>query len=798
MEFACGFVYAAPSTQKQNRNSVKISALLPPRHKIFPSSPLPPPPTASEETQNYQSSFPEKRLVEDVTKNNDPKRAWNKEPLYENTEFHQKQKTIVQSFELNPGVQCPPQPMQGEKRKALLPPPRKLQLGSSSLSSGLDSISDSNASQESSLVYDCPDPEKDDVTDPLEATFSYSRAEAIFLGQNPDEPHTEICRFTAISADLPPLPPRPSFMKRIPQYQVFPNITLSSDSPPSSTCVTLASDVPLGVPADKQPLPGDPNVILVNLGKIVTEDNASVIEKELATCTRCLSASESIYDNLVESCYFCQPWKSSTSPSSFQPVPPPTGCQDYLCPLSPEPEAKSPRNSLVMFCIDISEAMTGASEMLLLMCCLCCPLQHVQQAVLQCVQTLGERDPSTRVGLITFNDQVALHGRGPLCSQFLLGKELDDRDHVQKVAAGFRPPPPLSESREWLRREIHSLSLLARFSPSPLRLQKCGKVAMGPAVLVAITMASQQPGSKVVICTGSKANTALGNLEVEDTDSHSLVASSIFYQELAEHAAHHGVMLSVVTFEQTDCRLDELGKLADRTGGKVAIVRPSELCGEFLLAAERTAVATHCSVTLLLPTALCTRGEKEAGNRITRDVGNVTPDTEITFRFRAREEDAVALLSAGEVRVQLQIQYRRAGGRAMFRVLSVSRRVTDDIALALSSMSLPILQLNLSHSCSALALRGRYRDAQREGETQTKLMERALDFRKTSEGEQKRSEWEDIVGPPCDVLHRYMRTKPSSMSDIQSLTDTGAMLLFAMKNGSRMSLLQRGRAELPS
>lgn len=36
----------------------------------------------------------------------------------------------------------------------------------------------------------------------------------------------------------------------------------------------------------------------------------------------------------------------------------------------------------------------------------------------------------------------------------------------------------------------------------------------------------------------------------------------------------------------------------------------------------------------------CTRGEREAGHKGTREVGNVDPDTEITFQFGANEQDA--------------------------------------------------------------------------------------------------------------------------------------------------------------
>lgn len=47
----------------------------------------------------------------------------------------------------------------------------------------------------------------------------------------------------------------------------------------------------------------------------------------------------------------------------------------------------------------------------------------------------------------------------------------------------------------------------------------------------------------MIICTDGKANTELGNLEVEDNDAHTLLSSTIFYQELGDYAANEGWVL---------------------------------------------------------------------------------------------------------------------------------------------------------------------------------------------------------------------------------------------------------------
>lgn len=50
------------------------------------------------------------------------------------------------------------------------------------------------------------------------------------------------------------------------------------------------------------------------------------------------------------------------------------------------------------------------------------------------------------------------------------------------------------------------------------------------------------------------------------------------------HPSFISVTVSVLSIEGTDCRLDELGRLADRTGGKVrSVVMCVNICHIFIL-----------------------------------------------------------------------------------------------------------------------------------------------------------------------------------------------------------------------
>ncbi|XP_054455473.1 circularly permutated Ras protein 1-like [Anoplopoma fimbria] len=767
MEFACGFVYVPPSvTQKdgQRPNVIQRSALLPRVNRIRPRNPPPPPPTNSAEANSLKSPQSHPKVIEQLERSKEVKKAVNPTPFYENAEFQNKVGE-ASSRRITP-QQSPP------RKTALLPPHMRSSANSQSPPYSQPLVSSNTSSQ--TFTYDLPN-EPDLKVRPWDPNYSYATPEGTGVAVKLPAETIKVCSHTSV----PLLPPRPSFMKLIPEYMLLlpaPHSSTST-SPKSISDTSLVPSPTSKGSADKGPLPGNPNVLLVSLGKLLSEERAQTTKGDPTSCSECGAVLESCYVNMVNECYFCQPWELTSTPSMPQ-------ChQDALSWLYPNEKPDCAADGLLLLCIDVSGSMSVTSEVIeggqLVHKT---RLQFVLEAVLQCVQRLSEQQPDMRVGLITFNNQVTMHGNENLTSHSLSGSELTDRNFLKKTAAGFPTPPPLSQTKDYLQRQVMGLS-------------DGGFTALGPAALLTITIASRQPGSNVIICTDGKANTGLGNLEVEDDDT--LLSSAIFYQDLGDYAANQGVTVSVLSIEGTDCRLDELGRLADRTGGKVVIASPKSLHTEFEQIIENRMIATHCTVMLLLPKSLCTRGEKEAGHKGTREVGNVAPDTEITFQFGANEHDKdVSAPAAGSrVFIQLQIRYRQREGQTMLRVITAGRDVTDESSAALSSLSMAIIQLNSSQAGAALAVRGRFLDARREGEVQRKLIERAIEYNHSAEDHQTYQEWIKTMEPIYSNQHNYTRRK-SVDSDLESLTDAGAALLYTMKHSNRKTIVLKNKHKL--
>ena len=66
-----------------------------------------------------------------------------------------------------------------------------------------------------------------------------------------------------------------------------------------------------------------------------------------------------------------------------------------------------------------------------------------------------------------------------------------------------------------------------------------GGTALGPALLIATTMAAKIPGSKVIMCTDGEANLGIGSLG-HNNDWENVMEKGTFYEEVATDAASKG------------------------------------------------------------------------------------------------------------------------------------------------------------------------------------------------------------------------------------------------------------------
>ncbi|XP_064873187.1 uncharacterized protein LOC135571344 [Oncorhynchus nerka] len=175
-----------------------------------------------------------------------------------------------------------------------------------------------------------------------------------------------------------------------------------------------------------------------------------------------------------------------------------------------------------------------------------------------------------------------------------------------------------------------------------------------------------------------------------------------------------------MTFEGTDCRLAEVGRLADQTGGRVNIVNIGTVATEIQSALADNILATGVRATLLAADGMYFPYE-ECNHCLVRDIGNVTEGVEITFQFACKPDSIESFMRRDRLPFQLQLSFTTRDQQKVTRIITEQRRlqpaasnteacmrapaIMDDCMITLSvaerCVLSPLLNSLFNHDCVA-------------------------------------------------------------------------------------------------
>ncbi|CAF0832318.1 unnamed protein product [Rotaria sordida] len=315
-------------------------------------------------------------------------------------------------------------------------------------------------------------------------------------------------------------------------------------------------------------------------------------------------------------------------------------------------------------------------------------LQGVQMAVDANLDKLVKDTPTRRAALLTFNHEITYYGDGTRDEPLVIrGDKLNNANDL------------LHEAEKELNHELKPVAeTKTKLTERVYDLEEGGQTALGPAVVFALNIASKRQGSKIVICTDGLANRGLGSLETAQDEkvdeairNQALEEGNQFYAELTERAREKGVSISVITIKGTACLLPVIGQMADGTGSNVTIVDLLNMRDEFASILEQKIIASNVEATLIVHRGLYIRNPdnlEDKLNKIKRDIGNVTKQTEVTFEFGIRNKEEVKekyhidLDQLERLPFQVQVTYTAADGSKALRVLTQLKEATGDREIA--------------------------------------------------------------------------------------------------------------------
>ncbi|XP_078491585.1 circularly permutated Ras protein 1 [Ciona intestinalis] len=504
---------------------------------------------------------------------------------------------------------------------------------------------------------------------------------------------------SSLSISPPKTPTAPSFsavnsIRRVEPSAPSPTASMRSRSETAWDAIVEPNQTP-SAPEDTY-ASADTNIVSIKLGIVGQRNNTFFQPAPPTMCSAC--GAVTVTDSqMVWNCKFCEHENKIVSGNSA-PLIPSVSHSDVTYLVQPSATRSQDNNDpMLIFCIDVSGSMcvssqvkSGNGNVFVTR------LQGVQQAIVDQINKIEVTRPNTRIGLVTFSSLVNGIGDGTPEQEIILSDfQLYDFDFIFSTGKTAAIPGPILNTRVQLSKALNSLNT-------------SGGTALGPALLYSVALASQRPGSQVIVCTDGRANMGIGSLETEDDYQ----MCHHFYDSTTEMALSNGVIVSMMSIVGTDCRLVELGKVASKTAGKVSIVDLENISKTFEDILSESVLATQVSVQLSTHKQLFLANTKETtGSKIEQFVGNITDQSEITFRYGINKEELGPAAPPKVAPFQLRITYRSLTGHQCMRVLTQDRPVTEDRVLAELEMNPAVIGTYAAQSAAALALDGEVDEA---------------------------------------------------------------------------------------
>eukprot|EP00475_Leptophrys_vorax_P037326 TRINITY_DN6417_c0_g1_i1.p1 TRINITY_DN6417_c0_g1~~TRINITY_DN6417_c0_g1_i1.p1 ORF type:complete len:723 (-),score=215.14 TRINITY_DN6417_c0_g1_i1:50-2218(-) len=321
-------------------------------------------------------------------------------------------------------------------------------------------------------------------------------------------------------------------------------------------------------------------------------------------------------------------------------------------------------------------------------------LEAVQAAVESQIEALAKEHPNYIVGLVSFESDVTIWGDGKSSPAIIAGGKLHKDDEIMRAAKDYEFSTPVSESKDALLKKLFSL-------------KDKGQTALGPGLVASVSLASAKSGSKVILCTDGLANIGVGAIPESGSVRE-------WYKSVGTRAADAGVTISVISITDEHCSLENLGEVADLTGGSVERVNPLDLAKNLQGILSNEVLATSVSATMILHHGLEFRnlldGEhaQKGFNAITKDIGNVFQDTEVFFEYQTRKKEMAKFKHLSSLPFQVQIIFTRLDGAKCARIITRRQKLTLDRKKAQKNVKVDVIAANAAQLSAVHARRGSF------------------------------------------------------------------------------------------
>ena len=334
-------------------------------------------------------------------------------------------------------------------------------------------------------------------------------------------------------------------------------------------------------------------------------------------------------------------------------------------------------------------------------------LDLVKLSIENNIKSLLENSPNVKVGIVSFGSDIEV--KGDCLSNVMRIKEKDMNNENKIISIG-------EENTNLIKNSIKQSS--SSIIKSLREIEEEGATALGPAVLLSLSLLKNAKiGSRIFLCTDGMSNLGIGSLE-ENKEK-----AKEFYTKIGNMAKEKGIVISLITFEDSESEIYILKDMVELSGGEIIRVNPSQILEGFNDLLENNVIASDVEVRLNLNKCMTFRDEEKI-NLINDDstyykkIGNVVRETETYHELKFKS--SIKLAEYKEINFELlknlifqvEIKFKKTDGKRYIRVITNNLEVSDNKEEVNKQAKMNIISTLQSRKSAKLAGQGNLLHAQ--------------------------------------------------------------------------------------
>ena len=289
------------------------------------------------------------------------------------------------------------------------------------------------------------------------------------------------------------------------------------------------------------------------------------------------------------------------------------------------------------------------------------------------IKTLLKNSPNIKVGIVSFGSEIEV--KGDCLSNVMILKEKDMSNESKIKSLG-------EENTNLIKSKLKESS--SKIIESIRKTEENGSTALGPAILMSLSlMKNAKIGSRIFLCTDGMSNLGVGNI------SENREKAIEFYIKIGNMAKEKGIVISLITFEDSESEIDVLKNMVELSGGEIIRVNPNEILDGFNDLLDNQVIASDVNIKVNLNKSMTFRDQekkdlKNDESTIIKNMGNVTKETETYYELKFKHATKLAEMkdinfnNLNNLIFQTEIIYKNRNGDKYLRVITKNLKVSDN------------------------------------------------------------------------------------------------------------------------